>query len=159
VLTSCPRQWRQLWQKGRNVVLADVDKPLPFDDAAFDGVVLKDLLEHVSEPVAVVKEVRRVLRPYGRVFASTPDAQRWVWDDYTHRRPFTRKSLRLLFADYGFEVERVGYESVAPGTGIVSGWTHTKRRPALLRFAARLPLVRSNVWIVARRAPETSSQT
>ena len=56
-----------------------------------------------------------MLRPGGRVFASSPDAQRWVWDDYTHRRPFTRKSFRLLFADQGFEVERVGYESVMPG--------------------------------------------
>ena len=39
--------------------------------------------------------------PGGRVFASSPDAQRWVWDDYTHVRPFTRKSFRLLFARPG----------------------------------------------------------
>ena len=38
-------------------------------------------------------EAHRLLRPGGRAFASSPDAQRWVWDDYTHRRPFTRKSL------------------------------------------------------------------
>ena len=90
---------------------------------AFDGVVLKDVLEHVQDPVAVVREVHRLLRLGGRVFASSPDAQRWVWDDYTHRRPFTRKSFRLLFADQGFEVDRLGYESVMPGTGIVSRYT------------------------------------
>ena len=39
-----------------------VDEPLPFDDAAFDGVVVKDLLEHVEDPVVVVREVLRVLR-------------------------------------------------------------------------------------------------
>jgi SAM-dependent methyltransferase len=135
----------------RNVRLADADEPLPFDDAAFDGVVLKDVLEHVREPVALVREVHRVLRPGGRVFASSPDAQRWVWDDYTHRRPFTRRAFRLLFADQGFQVERVGYESVMPGIGIVSGWTRRKRRPRLLAAAAWLPLVRRNVWLVARR--------
>jgi len=137
--------------KGRVVLLGDVDERLPFDDARFDGAVLKDLLEHVADPVAVVGEALRVLRPGGLVFACSPDAQRWVWDDYTHRRPFTRRSFRLLFSDQGFEVVRLGYESVAPGTGIVSGLTRRKRRPRLLQAAAWLPIVRRNVWIVARR--------
>jgi SAM-dependent methyltransferase len=137
--------------RGREVLLADVGEPLPFEDESFGGVVLKDVLEHVPEPVELVTEVRRVLLPGGRVFASSPDAQRWVWDDYTHRRPFTRKAFRLLFSDQGFSVEQAGYESVMPGTGIVSGWTRGKRRPLPLRAAAWLPVVRRNVWVVATR--------
>ena len=82
----------------------NVEEGLPFEDASFDGVILKDVLEHLDDAVAAVREVRRVLRPGGQVFASSPDAQRWVWDDYTHVRPFTRKSFRLLFADQGFDV-------------------------------------------------------
>jgi SAM-dependent methyltransferase len=135
--------------RGRNALVADVDERLPFEDDAFDGAILKDLLEHVRDPVAVVREVRRVVAPGGRVFASSPDAQRWVWDDYTHRRPFTRKAFRLLFADQGFEVERVGYESVAPGTSIVSARLPSHRRPMPLRGLAWLPVWRRNVWIVA----------
>jgi SAM-dependent methyltransferase len=137
--------------RGRDVIVADVDRPLPFEDGRFDGVVLKDVLEHVGNPVALVRETHRVLRRGGRAFASSPDAQRWVWDDYTHRRPYSRKSFRLLFADQGFQVEHVGYESVMPGTGIVSGWTRRKRRPRLLAAAAWLPVVRRNVWVLARR--------
>jgi SAM-dependent methyltransferase len=137
--------------KGRTIQQASLDEPLPFEDAQFEGVVLKDVLEHVADPVAVVREVRRVLKPGGRVFASSPDAQRWVWDDYTHRRPFTRKGFRLLFRDQGFEVERVGYESVMPGTNIVAARTRHHRRPRVLRAAAWLPVVRRNVWLSARR--------
>jgi SAM-dependent methyltransferase len=138
-------------ERGRHVLLATVAEPLPFADASFDGVVMKDLLEHVEDPVRVVRETRRVLRPGGRVFASSPDAQRWVWDDYTHRRPFTRKAFRLLFADQGFEVEKVGYESVMPGSSIVSRWGGRYRRPPVLVAAAYLPVMRRNVWLVARR--------
>ena len=58
--------------RGRQVLLVDGDEPLPFDEESFDGVVLKDVLEHVANPVALVREVRRVLRPGGRVFASSP---------------------------------------------------------------------------------------
>ena len=87
--------------------------------------------------------------PGGRVFASSPDAQRWVWDDYTHRRPFTRKSFRKLFEDQGLRVDQLGYESVMPGSGIVSGWTKRNRRPRLLAALAWLPMVRRNVWLVA----------
>jgi ubiquinone/menaquinone biosynthesis C-methylase UbiE len=137
--------------KGRSIIQGDVHEPLPFEDATFDGVVLKDLLEHVTDPVAVVREAHRVLKPRGRVFASSPDAQRWVWDDYTHRRPFTRKAFRLLFSDQGFTVEQSGYESVMPGTSIVSRRMPNHRRPAPLRAAAWLPVVRRNVWLLARR--------
>jgi hypothetical protein len=101
--------------------------------------------------VALVEEVRRVLRPGAIVFASSPDAQRWMWDDYTHRRPFSRKSLRLLFADQGFSVERLGFESVLPGVGIVSRYTRRKRRPRVFALAARVPWLRRNVWLLARR--------
>jgi SAM-dependent methyltransferase len=142
---------------GRNAVHADVNKGLPFADASFDAAILKDLIEHVDNPVTIVHEVRRVLKPGGRVFASSPDAQRWVWHDYTHRRPFTRRAYRLLFADAGFEVERVGYESVVPGTGVVSGWTRKKRRPLPFRLIAWVPWVRRNVWLLARTTPAEGS--
>lgn len=136
---------------GRRVLLASGDDRLPFDDASFDAAVLKDVLEHVEDCLALVREVRRVVKPDGTVFASSPDAQRWVWNDYTHRRPFTRRGYQLLFQDAGFNVEQAGYESVMPGTGVVSGWTRGKRRPAPLRLLAWLPFVRRNVWLLARK--------
>jgi SAM-dependent methyltransferase len=138
---------------GHAVIEGDVSGSLPFDDQSFDGVVMKDLLEHVADPVSTVREALRVLRPGGRVFASSPDAQRWVWDDYTHRRPFTRRGFRRLFADQGFEVLRCGYESVMPGSSVIAARTRNNRRPAALRAAAWLPVVRRNVWILARRPP------
>ena len=138
--------------RGREVVLVEADGALPFDDASFDGVVLKDVLEHVPDPVAVVREARRVLRDGGRVFASSPDAQRWVWDDYTHRRPFTRKSFRLLFEDQGLNVEtvelRVRHARHRDRVGLDPPQAPAARCSPPLAW---LPFVRRNVWLVARR--------
>lgn len=136
---------------GRNVQLGNIDQPLPFDDETFDAAVLKDVLEHVDDPAALVAEVRRVLKDGGTAFASSPDAQRWVWDDYTHKRAFSRRSLRLVFTDQGFEVLTVGYESVMPGTGVISARTRRKRRPRLLVVLARFRFIRRNVWALARK--------
>lgn len=150
-IDGSPDAVRVAAERGRTVIQGDVDQPLPFDDASFDAVIAKDLLEHVADPVAVVTEIHRVLRPGGLVFASSPDAQRWVWDDYTHRRPFTRKAYKLLFSDQGFDVQTAAYESVMPGTSIISQRMPDHRRPAPLRAASWLPIVRRNVWVLARR--------
>src|SRR5262249_28168669 len=40
---------------------------LDFPNAAFDGVVAHTLMNHVDDPVAVVKEAARVVKPGGRV--------------------------------------------------------------------------------------------
>lgn len=136
-------------KRGVTVIQGSVDEPLPFPDASFDGVVAKDLLEHVADPGAVVREINRVLKPGGRVFASSPDAQKWVWNDYTHVRPFTRTGFRHLFTDQGMTPVNLGFESVAPGTSIIAGRLPSKRRPLPLRLLAWLPFWRRNVWILA----------
>ena len=122
---------------------------LPFAADRFDAAVVKDVLEHVHDPGSVLRELSRVLRPGGRIFISVPDAQRWVWDDYTHVRPYTKVALRRLLEDHGLTVERIGHESVMPGVGIVSRWSPRHRRPWPWRLLARTRLGRRNVWALA----------
>jgi len=44
---------------------------IPVADASFDVVLCIQVLEHVPDPPAAVRELRRVVRPGGRVLAST----------------------------------------------------------------------------------------
>jgi len=46
---------------------------LPFGDAAFDAVLIRDLLHHVSDRAAVMGEAARVLRPGGTLCAIEPN--------------------------------------------------------------------------------------
>jgi SAM-dependent methyltransferase len=48
---------------------------LPFPDAAFDCVVLADVIEHIDAPEAVMNEAHRVLRPGGQILLTTPRRQ------------------------------------------------------------------------------------
>jgi SAM-dependent methyltransferase len=91
---------------------AQTDLPISHPDASLDALVVAGPLERTEDPVAWVSEIRRVLRPGGCVLAIAPDAGRWVWDDPSLRRPFTRKSLRLLFSDHEFSVRSSGYRSI-----------------------------------------------
>jgi len=86
----------------------DVEQSLPFPDEYFDGIVAKDILEHVQKPWVLLREVRRVLAPGGRVVASVIcHRSRHVWADYTHVRGFTMSTARQLFSDAGFDVRAV----------------------------------------------------
>jgi len=52
--------------------LHDVERPLDFiEDAAFDGIVCALVLHHVTNRAQLLSELRRVLRPGGRLLVST----------------------------------------------------------------------------------------
>jgi SAM-dependent methyltransferase len=52
-----------------------VAEGLPFADAAFDGVLLNEVLEHVADEQSTLREIRRVLKPDGRLALMSPN--RW----------------------------------------------------------------------------------
>ena len=55
-----------------------IGESIPYADASFDVVVSDNVLEHLDEPVAVFREVRRVLRPGGIFLAKTPNRWHYV---------------------------------------------------------------------------------
>ena len=69
---------------------------IPFQNEAFDGVILQAVLEHVVDPARCVEEVYRVLRPGGLVYADTPFMQQVHGREFDFTR-FTRLGHRRLF--------------------------------------------------------------
>lgn len=99
-------------------VAADAER-LPFRDGAFEGALLKDVLEHVPDPVAALTEVRRSCSDAARMIATVPRAiPRAVWNDPTHLRGFTKRALTVGLELGGWEVshpiQRMGS---IPGAG------------------------------------------
>ena len=75
---------------------------LPFPDAHFDIVVTtKYIMEHISEPETVVREIRRVLKPGGQAFLVAAHVRRQHQAPYDFFR-YTEYGLRHLFQKAGF---------------------------------------------------------
>ncbi|HEX3049137.1 MAG TPA: methyltransferase domain-containing protein [Aggregatilineaceae bacterium] len=101
---------------------------LPFPDHYFDGVILSEILEHIDDDVAGLREVRRVVKPGGVVAITVPNANYPFWWDpinktlekvlhrhigrgplagiwANHVRLYERDELREAVVRAGFEIE------------------------------------------------------
>jgi SAM-dependent methyltransferase len=100
---------------------AEEGAPLPFAEDAFDVVWAGEMLEHVTDVVGLLAEVRRVLRWDGTLLATTPYhgrmsvavlALRGRLEEHfdpraDHLRFFTARSLRAVLEDAGFRAVTV----------------------------------------------------
>jgi 2-polyprenyl-3-methyl-5-hydroxy-6-metoxy-1,4-benzoquinol methylase len=99
------------------VVVGSELKEAAFEDNAFDLVTLFHVLEHVSDPRAVLFEVRRILQPTGRIVLQVPNIESWQFrvfglrwcglDVPRHVINYSSQSVRRLLSDSGFRVRRM----------------------------------------------------
>jgi SAM-dependent methyltransferase len=96
----------------------------PFADGQFDLVLFCEIIEHLqNDPVGVIRQIKRVLKPGGRLILTTPNVSRLenvgrivagenIYDPYSgygpygrHNREYNRHELSLLLDYCGFDIE------------------------------------------------------
>jgi len=109
------------------VVIANLET-MPELPRGFDVVVMADVLEHLHDQRHVLDEVRRSMRPGGRLFISVPNIanltirlgllfgffvyrERGILDE-THVRFYTLSTIRAAIENAGFEVEKIRGSSI-----------------------------------------------
>ncbi len=103
--------------KGINLIHADAHK-LPFGNKNFDLVLCTEVLDHVAEPLKVLKEIKRVLKPGGIVIVELDDSQnfifRFIWYvwihlpgsvwNHAHIHEFSIEKLESMIKRSGFRI-------------------------------------------------------
>ncbi len=118
---------------GAAALLASLDNDLPVADANVDAVICDDVIEHLVDPDHAAREMRRVLRPGGHLFLTTPNLAAWFnrvlllfgaqplfsevslekvfgrmgTDIVGHLRLYTKRALRQFLEYHGFEIVRL----------------------------------------------------
>ncbi|MBC8424550.1 class I SAM-dependent methyltransferase [bacterium] len=118
----------------------------PFGDDSFDLVFHQGLLEHFRDPLPLLREDLRVLRPDGRLLVDVPQ----TWHYYTAAKQaliavgrwfagwetqFTPGGLERAVVAAGGRVERTYGDWMVPGL-----WYRALRKTALTRLGLKLPM-------------------
>jgi SAM-dependent methyltransferase len=123
-------------------VVADATE-LPFEDDTFDRVICVEVLEHLFAPGDAAAEIRRVMKPGGRLIASVPNAAYWrmranllfgLWnpagDEDAIERPWRDPHLRFFtLATFERMLREAGFSRVSVGACGGRGLDHATSRP------------------------------
>ena len=99
---------------GIETVWADLDQPLPFENATFDMVVIAEVLEHLRFPEQLLSEASRVLVPGGTLIGSVPNCYRLKsrFRFLLGRPPENDPTLLRMFRPADLTDALVGFEQV-----------------------------------------------
>ena len=102
-------------ERGLDKVKLGAAETLPYEDGTFDLVTAFDVVEHIDDDLAGLKEMLRVLRPGGHVLLFVPTFM-FLWglqDDVSHhRRRYRLPELARVLEQAGFKIERTTYANI-----------------------------------------------
>jgi len=118
--------------RSRAEVIHDLNAfPYPFADNAFDVIVSRSILEHLSDIPAVMDELYRILKPGGRVIIQVPYFRSQdAFNDPTHKAFFAAHSLDYFVYDKKLFEYKYAKHAKFKLIGLWFGWPSASKNPA-----------------------------
>ncbi|MBP3482281.1 MAG: class I SAM-dependent methyltransferase [Alistipes sp.] len=82
--------------------------PIPADNNSFDYVIAFQVIEHISQDLEFVREVKRVLKPGGQFIVTTPNAAMSLTRNPWHIREYRADELKNILECEFAQVEALG---------------------------------------------------
>ncbi len=71
--------------------------PIPLADSVADRVVSRQVFEHLEDPIKVLKEVHRIVKPGGEIFIEVPHYSSHIAHGLGHKQYYSYKELVQIF--------------------------------------------------------------
>jgi SAM-dependent methyltransferase len=153
-----------------NVETRDIDNGSPFRDEFFDNVIMRHSLEHFHNPLRVLQEVKRIMKPEGLLIIGVPNLDSVVakltgtyWKDLDiprHLFHFTPVTIDALVRRAGFSLQKISHEMKVSRESlkrkIPSRFLSVlfRSRPVMSAAGITLSLFRRGEWIVVKARKE-----
>lgn len=96
------------WDCSRLDIVSDITA-IPEPDASFDAVLCTEVLEHVPDPIAALRELVRLLRPGGELILTAPFCSLTHMSPYFFATGFGRSFYEHWLARLGLVIEEISY--------------------------------------------------
>jgi glycosyltransferase involved in cell wall biosynthesis/ubiquinone/menaquinone biosynthesis C-methylase UbiE len=150
----CVRLLRERFEADPMVKVLNTDLHGAIDEGPFDAVVMINVLEHVEDDAAALRDAWDGLRPGGRLILWVP-AMEWLYSDLDrrigHYRRYHLKHVRRLLGEAGFEAAEIRYVNAI---GALGWWVMAKQLGRRPTSAASVQLFERLVVPVQRRVDD-----
>jgi ubiquinone/menaquinone biosynthesis C-methylase UbiE len=96
----------QQWDTSKIDIVSDITN-IPLENAAVDHILCTEVLEHIPDPIAALKEFGRLIKQGGTILLTAPFASLTHFAPYHYASGFNRYFYEYHLPKVGFQIEKI----------------------------------------------------
>jgi ubiquinone/menaquinone biosynthesis C-methylase UbiE len=139
------------WDISNIDIVSDIIN-IPEPDASFDAILCTEVLEHIPDPIAAIKEFHRLLKPGGELILTAPFASLTHFAPYHYYTGFNRYFYEYFLPSIGFIITEI------TANGNYSGYLAQEIRRIITYFGKVPFLIKLSIFMILRFISNKSTE-